>query len=368
MAFVTRPKGVACLALLSVAWLAACRGIVGTEEKQYVGACVASTTECPPGFADCDGCSDNGCEVDVGRDDGNCGRCERACSSTSCNAGMCSPEVLSTHDFGGIVYRLGIDDTNVYVPGPITLLVMPKAGGTPSPLLAEDTGEVGDVTAHGGSIYYASLFLGKVYVTTPLGPPATTLVEFPPVEGSHPHFNSLRVDDEHVYVASHIANGFLARFPVGGGAPTTLSSGSTHFHTALDETSVYVEAGNAVKRIDKLTTEASIVVSDVDEFTVDDTHVYYTTAAGDLARIPKLGGPVELVTSDTSMKTGVHVDETRIYWRSASTIQATRKDGSQSHPDTLATDQAYTQSDTMQLDESYVYWIGKNNWLYRTPK
>ena len=45
---------------------------------------------CQRGFADCDGKADNGCEVDLMRDNDNCGACGNACPSLEiCVAGIC---------------------------------------------------------------------------------------------------------------------------------------------------------------------------------------------------------------------------------------------------------------------------------------
>lgn len=50
---------------------------------------------CPPGFADCDGVSANGCEVDTRTSVDHCGACKRECGgSSSCQQGECSVEKL----------------------------------------------------------------------------------------------------------------------------------------------------------------------------------------------------------------------------------------------------------------------------------
>lgn len=61
--------------------------------KQGMGACDAgkiSITQCSKGYSDCDGQVANGCEVDLIRDDENCGSCGNMCaSSESCGLGFC---------------------------------------------------------------------------------------------------------------------------------------------------------------------------------------------------------------------------------------------------------------------------------------
>ncbi len=54
------------------------------------GGCTVAS--CNAGFADCDGMSPNGCEVDTRTSDANCGACARACTgATACVAGACGP-------------------------------------------------------------------------------------------------------------------------------------------------------------------------------------------------------------------------------------------------------------------------------------
>jgi hypothetical protein len=56
----------------------------------------AGCPKCPTGFADCDGRDDNGCETDIDSDDNHCGDCNTACPpfgimsfGSNCTAGEC---------------------------------------------------------------------------------------------------------------------------------------------------------------------------------------------------------------------------------------------------------------------------------------
>jgi hypothetical protein len=55
------------------------------------GSCAIAT--CSGSYKDCDGALENGCEIDLARDEQNCGACNNACSAdqgaTSCSGGTC---------------------------------------------------------------------------------------------------------------------------------------------------------------------------------------------------------------------------------------------------------------------------------------
>jgi len=68
-------------------------GNVSVLVEHGIGACdagVISITQCSKGYSDCDGQVANGCEVDLMRDDENCGSCGNMCAGTeSCGLGFC---------------------------------------------------------------------------------------------------------------------------------------------------------------------------------------------------------------------------------------------------------------------------------------
>jgi len=74
-----------------------CSGVaddnVAVLVKHGMGICDAgkiSITQCSNGYSDCDGQVANGCEVDLTRDDENCGSCGNLCAATeSCGLGFC---------------------------------------------------------------------------------------------------------------------------------------------------------------------------------------------------------------------------------------------------------------------------------------
>jgi hypothetical protein len=85
------------------------------ESLNATGQCVASACEiddCFDNFDDCDENPNNGCESDLRSDEGDCGECERECSTSGttgtpgneCVAGACVPNCDASHldcDLGG---------------------------------------------------------------------------------------------------------------------------------------------------------------------------------------------------------------------------------------------------------------------------
>ncbi len=62
-----------------------------------IARCVVSA--CGELRADCDGLLGNGCEVDLGTDSTNCGRCGVACESGMCDSGLCVPTFAPSETF-----------------------------------------------------------------------------------------------------------------------------------------------------------------------------------------------------------------------------------------------------------------------------
>jgi hypothetical protein len=70
-----------------------CQPCPAPAEANTVAACVSGAcgSGCAPGFADCDGSSTNGCEVNLqGNDAAHCGNCTHSCGSGYCSGGVCS--------------------------------------------------------------------------------------------------------------------------------------------------------------------------------------------------------------------------------------------------------------------------------------
>lgn len=80
-------------------------GTVCTARPNAAPSCTqgACGYTCNPGFADCDGRPDNGCEQDTRSDGRNCGACGRTCSGwgESCCNGTCGDAYFDVNSCGG---------------------------------------------------------------------------------------------------------------------------------------------------------------------------------------------------------------------------------------------------------------------------
>ncbi|MCU0654868.1 MAG: hypothetical protein MUF64_06140 [Polyangiaceae bacterium] len=66
-------------------------GFLGEKGQCIAGIC---QLECPSGKADCDGKSENGCEINILNDKSNCGICGNDCGAAGCDNGRCGGVAL----------------------------------------------------------------------------------------------------------------------------------------------------------------------------------------------------------------------------------------------------------------------------------
>ncbi len=66
----------------------ACGDACGEAERCINGAC--GPGPCQPGFGECDGDAETGCETELVSNPTNCGRCRAVCASGLCSGGLCS--------------------------------------------------------------------------------------------------------------------------------------------------------------------------------------------------------------------------------------------------------------------------------------
>jgi len=90
-----------------------CSNSHGTTSCSSSGTCRPS---CSSGYDDCDGNTANGCETQLGTTS-NCGSCGDACSSGTCNGGVCGSSSKTTLTIEGkTVYNTDDTWSGVYIP------------------------------------------------------------------------------------------------------------------------------------------------------------------------------------------------------------------------------------------------------------
>ena len=155
------------------------------------------------------------------------------------------------------------------------------------------------------------------------------------VNGQH-YMGEITTDATHLY---WFDNGgvdqpkLLQRVAKTGGEVQTLDrreSLRTSARPVLDDSYIYVVAdfGNAIDRIPKGGGKPFRLVrheaSDISELALDRTHLYFATrydslgctgsVYGSVARVPKAGGTVEVLTEGLKTPNGLQVDSTHVYW------------------------------------------------------
>lgn len=316
---------------------------------------------CGVGEADCNGSVADGCEAVLEIDGKNCGACSHDCQGGECVGGSCRPVVLSptpgafqTAIRAGTVFFTSIKGAAVQkvdlAGGPTTNLATAQA--TPNGIAVDDH-FVYWTNLNGGTIKRATHTGGNVsdLATGQQGPCGLALsgadvywtnsgtsaagwkdgqVQVLPSGGSLATLATARypcsvaVDAGFVYWADRgdpvqSDLGSVNRIATSGGSVQTLVAGVTADDIALDGAYVYWTNRSSIGRAPRTGGSAETLASGLsiaNSLAIDATHLYFTTAGdGRLARILKVGGPVEiLATSLAKFPGGVSVDATSICW------------------------------------------------------
>lgn len=263
----------------------------GSDAQANDGGVIDSGLTCTAPMANCSGNALDGCNIDLSKDNANCGGCGVVCN-TQCNNGVCP---LFTADAGapqqvGDFACLTLDANSVY-------------WGTGLP------------TASGGGVWKVGLNGG-----TP-----TLLI------GAQDRPHGMTSDGTNLYYANYGVGanvGSIQRIPVGGGAATPIAIAQANpLDVAVDAKNVYwTNAGDgSVWKSDKVT-PAPVKIGNgggqghAQYLRIDATFAYYTDMSGGaVLRVPLDGSqPVPQTVTKVAAPRYIAIDSTTAYFGSAS--------------------------------------------------
>lgn len=306
-----RPLAVTLVSLLVT--LGTSCSLRGTEQLQ--------TPPCPLGFADCDG--DGTCEADLVSVD-HCGACNYACA-VACDSGVCvlddgavAVTTVSVYEGGAHVYF------NDYAGGRI--LRVPKAGGERESVA---TSCATPRAIHVDETQYFWTCGGSEGAAPPdgyVGNNSKAEFDFKTVTAA---VNPWGIDgDLNVVVWAQADDGSI-RYRVKNNALVEevllpAGSGIAPGFIAIDADYVFgIESSNGgtVYRVGRGVAPVLTTLADSDRtlnaanLAIDETHVYWTTAQGQVQRIDKEGEQFEVMNpTDSKPVYGIAVDATHVYW------------------------------------------------------
>ena len=119
----------------------ACAGVGAKRVGCVEGKCQVA---CDKGHGDCDGKPETGCETALLTDAKNCGRCGFACGGTACDDGLCAPKLVATVK---AAQHLAVVDGRVYFyDADAKQILRVSSGGAPE-RVAEQVGALASLVA-----------------------------------------------------------------------------------------------------------------------------------------------------------------------------------------------------------------------------
>lgn len=329
---------------------------------------------CAPGFADCDGDPQNGCETNIAADEGNCGGCGRAhacASGQSCQSGACVAGPATVVPGGTLQTGdnpcLALDGASVYVtsgrPGGDVYRVA-KGGGSPASIATGQAGPRG-VATDGTHVFWANTGGGTIVRANPDGSSPQTIYTGPP------GVSSIALDSQAVYF-TNFAQGFLGRVDKDGQNPRQLhpvagSPGQGHA-VSVDVTGGFAfftdgQAGQLIKVASNSVTGGVPIATGFNNARgvgADANTVYFTAAGagGQVLSVPASASSVTVPTQVAPNQSGasyVVSDRQSVYWSNSIPNGAIMKLAPNGNVAPLATGQAAPQC--LAVDATSVYWI-----------
>jgi len=217
------------------------------------------------------------------------------------------------------VTSLAVDATSVYWGG-TRVQSVPFTGGTAKTLQTLSVSDYADGLALDATAAYYVDRLPETVVRLDLGTGTASPLGPARNAQSSPLWFSIVGDDTDVYWAANNAGETLWRMPKTGGAAVSLIAGvDSPAGLALDQDTLYWIESGGIYSIPKLGGAPSHLAQEAGDngssLAVDATSVYWLNGvAGTLNRVPKGGGPTELLASGQIQCVGVALDTLWVYW------------------------------------------------------
>jgi hypothetical protein len=323
---------------------------------------------CPPGWGDCNGNRADGCEADLSADPAHCGACGHDCLGGACTASRCQPVLIGTPVGASADLHngfLALGPTHVYFSywGPPSggVAMAPKDGSGVT-CIACDTGEPREIATQASWVFWADrgnrelrraplgggsfrpLWTGTI--GSAIAVDAIGVYWFDPgagnVMGAELDGTSARaVSRGHGTVetiAAHsgflffISGSDLDALELSTGSLTTLARGLSQARSvAADASHVYWAIGpwtgtQSVERVLRAGgTVEHLVDAGAQALALDDTHVYVADGVGGtIWRMPKAGGPLEVLATGQPFPFDIAVDDVAVYWASETTAEVAK--------------------------------------------
>lgn len=294
----------------------------------------ACVNDCDPGWHDCDDDVTNGCETATDADPLNCGGCNVDCGGALCEAGTCGAIALATGQ--GSPADIDVLDGTVFwintTGGEVRSCAATGCNDAPT-LLAETGGSAFYMSIDATHVYWNNNGAGKLYSCPHAGCPLGPLELY---DGQSPTRNE--VNSTHLFWHSNV--GDIGRaLKDGSGFEIIYPSAGDSGEIKVTETEAYWTSRSAgvLARctIDDCVNSYTELATNYDTprgLAIDATHAYFgETGSGPdaLARVPLMGGTVETLDSNQSEVHMIRLTETMVYWTNEATgeVKKMPKDG-----------------------------------------
>jgi len=327
---------------------------------------------CSATSLDCDGDSQNGCETDITKSGAHCGKCQHDCLGGACEAGVCMPVALATGQSSpsGMAIDQGSGSTGrVYWTNRLaagSVASVAKSGGEVT-LHAESQDLPSGLVVDAANVYWvnAGTAVGQGQVMKASKSAGDAGAPEQLLAGQHTPTGLAIAGSRLFWTNSFNNTGSVNAVDVSGANMKVLvPDQDTPTGIAADETGVYwaVLDDDEIRRCYDQCTTVKLVASGLNNpavVTVDTMHAFWTEVGGSIRSWNKVTSEVVELASGQALPMGLTVDGAHLYWANnvGNTIARVPKGGGP--VEVVATGQNGPFS--VAVDNDAVYWVNQGN-------